>query len=108
MSIVVSMLDGGATKIDESELDTFRALIRGEVLTPADEGYEDRPIYNAMHRARPALKVRASGTADVVDAVRFARQRNMLVAVRGGGHSVAGLSNCDGGIVIDLTKMRAV
>ena len=66
------------------------------------------PIYNAMHDRRPALKVRPTGTADVVDTVNFARQRNLLVAVRGGGHSVAGLSSCDGGIVIDLTRMRAV
>ena len=86
----------------------LRAGIRGDVLTPADDGFDANPIYNAMHNRRPALKVRATGTADVVDTVNFARQRNLLVAVRGGGHSVAGLSSCDGGIVIDLTRMRAV
>ena len=78
------------------------------MLTPADDGYDANPIYNAMHDRRPALKVRPTGTADVVDTVNFARERNLVVAVRGGGHSVAGLSSCDGGIVIDLTRMRAV
>src|SRR5688500_2661006 len=82
--------------------------IRGDVLKPEDPRYEERPIYNAMHRRRPALIVRCTGTADVVDAVKFARQQNLLVAVRGGGHSVAGHSSCDNGVVIDLTRMRGV
>src|SRR5688500_12224792 len=82
--------------------------IRGDVLKPEDPRYEERPIYNAMHRRRPALIVRCTGTADVVDAVKFARQQNLLVAVRGGGHSVAGHSSCENGIVIDLTRMRGV
>jgi FAD/FMN-containing dehydrogenase len=77
-------------------------------LTPGDPGYADRPIFNAMHDRRPALIVRCTGTADVVDAVKFAREHGLLVAVRGGGHSVAGHSSCDGGMVIDLTRMRAV
>src|SRR6185436_14035627 len=75
---------------------------------PADAGYGERPIYNAMHDRRPALIVRCTGTADVVDAIKFARQHNLLVAVRGGGHSVAGHSSCEDGIVIDLTRMRGV
>jgi FAD/FMN-containing dehydrogenase len=108
MAIVVSTLDGAETKIEADELDELRAQVRGDVLTPADDGFDANPIYNAMHNRRPALKVRATGTADVVDIVNFARQRNLLVAVRGGGHSVAGLSSVDGGVVIDLTRMRAV
>jgi FAD/FMN-containing dehydrogenase len=108
MTILISALDGGETKVGDEELEQLRGSLRGDVLTPADDGYDDNPIYNAMHNRRPALKVRPSGTADVVDTVNFARERNLLVAVRGGGHSVAGLSSCDGGIVIDLTRMRAV
>ena len=108
MAIMVSALGGGESKVEDDELEQFRAAIRGDVLTPTDDGYDANPIYNAMHHKRPALKVRATGTADVVDTVNFARQRNLLVAVRGGGHSVAGLSSCDGGIVIDLTRMRGV
>jgi FAD/FMN-containing dehydrogenase len=61
-----------------------------------------------MHRRTPALIVRCAGTADVVHAVNFARRHDLLVAVRGGGHSVAGHSSCDGGVVVDLTPMRAV
>jgi FAD/FMN-containing dehydrogenase len=61
-----------------------------------------------MHRRRPALLIRCNGTADVVDAVKFARGPRLLVAVRGGGHSIAGHSGCDGGVVIDLTRMRGV
>ena len=85
-----------------------RTTMRGDVLKPGDPGYGDKPIFNAMHQRHPALIVRCAGTADVVDAVRFARQHGLLVAVRGGGHSVAGHSSCDGGMVIDLTRMRGV
>ena len=108
MTTVVSTLDGGQTKVEDDELDELRTRLRGDVLTAGDDGFDSNPIYNNMHGRRPALKVRATGTADVVDAVNFARERNLLVAVRGGGHSVAGLSSCDGGVVIDLTRMRAV
>ena len=108
MTILISTLEGGETKVGDDELEQLRAGLRGDVLTPADDGYDANPIYNAMHNRRPALKVRPTGTADVVDAVNFARERNLVVAVRGGGHSVAGLSSCDGGMVIDLTRMRAV
>ena len=108
MTLAVSTLDGDTTKVEDDELEELRAQLRGDVLTPADDGFDANPIYNAMHNRRPALKVRATGTADVIDAVNFARQRNLLVAVRGGGHSVAGLSSCDGGVVIDLTRMGAV
>jgi FAD/FMN-containing dehydrogenase len=108
MAIVTSTLGGADTTIGDDELEELRAQVRGDVLTPADDDFDANPIYNAMHSRRPALKVRATGTADVVDTVNFARERSLLVAVRGGGHSVAGLSSCDGGIVIDLTRMRAV
>jgi len=108
MTRLVSTLEGGEAKIEDDELEAFSTGIRGDVLTPEDDGFDANPIYNVMHKRRPALKVRASGTADVVDTVNFARERNLLVAVRGGGHSVAGLSTCDNGIVIDLTRMRAV
>jgi hypothetical protein len=105
---VIATLDGGRVRIDDDVLGKFRAQIRGDVLTPADPGYTDKPVFNAMHSRRPALLVRCTGTADIVDAVCFAREHELLVAVRGGGHSVAGHSSCDGGMVIDLTRMRAV
>jgi FAD/FMN-containing dehydrogenase len=108
MTILVTTRTGGEAKVEDEELDQLRTAIRGDVLTQGDEGFDANPIYNAMHQRRPAVKVRATGTADVAETVRFARQRDLLVAVRGGGHSVAGLSSCDGGIVIDLTRMRGV
>jgi hypothetical protein len=94
--------------VDESAIDQLTTSIRGDVLKPGDPRYVEKPVFNAMHQRRPALIVRCTGTADVVDAVKFARQHNLLVAVRGGGHSVAGHSSCDNGVVIDLTRMRGV
>ena len=108
MAISIATVDGGQTSIDESVLEQVATSIRGDVLKPTDRGYGEKPVFNAMHQRRPALIVRCTGTADVVDAVKFARQHNLLVAVRGGGHSVAGHSSCDNGIVIDLTRMRGV
>jgi len=104
----IATLTGGRVDVDEAALAGLRATIRGNVLKPGEPGYSDHPIYNAMHRRQPALIIRCTGTADVVDAVQFARQHELLVAVRGGGHSVAGHSSCDGGLVIDLTRMRGV
>ena len=108
MATEIVTLHGGRTSVNDAALEQFRMTIRGEVLKPGDPGYSDKPIFNAMHQRRPALIVRCAGTADVVDAVKFARQHDLLVAVRGGGHSVAGHSSCDGGMVVDLTRMRGV
>ena len=77
MTILISTLEGGETKVGDDELEQLRAGLRGDVLTPADDGFDANPIYNAMHNRRPALKVRPTGTADVVDAVNFARERNL-------------------------------
>jgi FAD binding domain-containing protein/berberine-like enzyme len=108
VSISIATVDGQRTSIDESTIAQFTTSFRGDVLKPGDARYGEKPVYNAMHQRRPALIIRCTGTADVVDAVKFARQHNLLVAVRGGGHSVAGHSSCDNGVVIDLTRMRGV
>jgi FAD/FMN-containing dehydrogenase len=108
MATSVMTRDGVRTSIDDAALEQLRTSIRGDLLKPGDPGYGDKPIYNAMHRHRPAFIVRCTGTADVADAVKFAHSHGLLVAVRGGGHSVAGHSSCDGGMVIDLTRMRGV
>ena len=105
MASTVSTIEG----ISEEALGEFRMQLRGQALTPADPGYgEVRPPFNAMHRDRPSLVVLCAGTADVVDAVGFARQHGVEVTVRGGGHSIAGLSASDGGLVIDLAPMNGV
>jgi FAD/FMN-containing dehydrogenase len=97
----------GSTTVDPEALAELRMTIRGQVLTPDDPGYADVPApYNAMYPGHPAVVVRASGTADVIDAVKFARTQNLLLAIRAGGHSVAGLSSIDGGMLLDLSLMN--
>ncbi|MDP9182403.1 MAG: FAD-binding oxidoreductase [Actinomycetota bacterium] len=109
MPASVVTLKGTTTTIDDEALTELRMAIRGDVLTPDDAGYESvRPAYNAMHPGRPGIVVRASGAADVIDAIAFARDKGLLVAVRGGGHSVAGLSSVDGGMLLDLERMNGV
>jgi hypothetical protein len=81
----------------------------GELIAPDHPGYDDaRAVWNGTVDRRPRLIARCTGAADVASAVRFARDRDVEIAVRGGGHNVAGTAVCDGGIVIDLSAMRAV
>jgi len=90
-------------------LSTFRESFGGEIVLPGDSGYDEaRAVWNGMADRRPAFVVRPAGVDDVVSALRFAREEELLVAVRCGGHSIPGLSTCDDGIVIDLSRMRSV
>ena len=83
--------------------------LRGEVIRPGDHDYDSaRALWNGMHDRHPQLIVRCAGPADVIAAIRFARRQSLEVAVRGGGHSIAGFSGVDGGVVIDLSPMRGV
>ena len=89
--------------------DALRAQIAGSVLSPSDAAYEDaRRVHNGLIDRRPALVACCHGTADVQAAVRFGRERGLEIAVRGGGHNVAGNAVCDGGLMIDLSAMRGV
>jgi len=93
----------------DQALEELQAQLRGVALGSSDPGLADvREVFNAMHTGRPGVAVSCSGTADVVDAVNFAREQGLTVAVRGGGHSIAGLSAIDGGMLIDLASMRGV
>ena len=96
--------------LGEATVQELRDTVRGEVFTPADDGYlEATYAWNGMHYGRrPALVVRCRGAADVMVAVGFARSHDLDVAVRGGGHSLPGFSTCDGGIIIDLGPMSGV
>ena len=95
--------------VNERRLEAFSANIRGTVLRPGGEVYEQaRGIWNAMIDRRPALIVRCSGAADVVDCVNFARDNGLPLSVRGGGHNIAGTAVCDGGMMIDLSALRTV
>src|SRR3954463_13666232 len=85
------------------------AELRGSVICPGDPSYDDaRALWNAAHDKHPSLIVQCAGPADVAAALRFARSEKLEVAVRGGGHSIAGFSGVDGGVVIDLSLMRGV
>ncbi len=100
---------GTGTVLEDTAVEAFKASLRGKLLTPDAAGYDEaRTIWNAMIDRRPALIVRCAGNADVLRAVEFARRNELLVAVRGGGHNIAGNAVCDGGLMIDLSLMKSV
>lgn len=93
----------------QGALASLRDSLQGAVLLPGASGYDEaRTVWNAMIDRRPALIVRARGRADVMQAVRFAREQALEIAVRGGGHNVAGHAVCEGGLMLDLSAMTAV
>lgn len=95
--------------LTRQKINDFRAAVRGVVIERGEHDYDQvRRIWNAMIDRRPALIVRCSGTADVLQAVRFARQNQLLTSVRGAGHNIAGKSIHDGAFLIDLSTMRTV
>src|SRR3954449_6893944 len=95
--------------LGEATLAEYEAGLSGRMIRPEDWGYDEaRAIWNGAHDQHPAMIVRCAGVADVMRAVDFARSEDLIVAVRGGGHSIPGFSSCDGGIVIDLSAMKAV
>ncbi|MCD2192956.1 FAD-binding oxidoreductase [Actinomycetospora endophytica] len=110
MTVTAIRPDGSREQLGAAVLEDLRAHLRGPVTAPdgADATTEPRVAWNAMHTERPSISTRCTGTADVVDAVGFAREHGLLVGVRGGGHSVAGLSSVADGMLIDLSLMRGV
>ena len=109
MATTAATLSGDRVSLPDDALTEFEAQLRGPALESSDPGLAQvRAPFNAMHAGTPALTIECSGTADVIDAVRFARERGLAVAVRGGGHSIAGLSTIDGGVLIDLAGMNGV
>jgi len=102
-------ITGGVTVLREDDLAGLRAAVLGEVLSSGDPEYDQaRSLWNRMHDKRPALIVRCAGAADVVSAVNFARVHRLAVAVRGGGHNVSGSGGCDGGIMLDMSRMKGI
>lgn len=105
----IRSFDGGDLELRDEAVSALRGGLRGTLLTPADPGYEDsRTVWNAMIQRRPALVSRCLGVADVAACVRFAREHRILLAIKSGGHNIAGLAVCDGGLQIDLSAMRGV
>lgn len=95
--------------VAEAAVQDLKRRLRGEVVRPGDDGYDAaRKVWNAMIDKRPALIARCAGAGDVVRSVQFAREHGLVVAVRGGGHNVAGNCVCDGGLMIDLSPMKGM
>src|SRR5579864_6721528 len=95
--------------IPESAIQQLKSSLRGQTFSPGDPGYDEaRTIPNAMIDRRPAIIARCAGAADVVACVRIAREHDILVSVRGGGHSIAGKAVCDGGLMIDMSGMKGI
>ncbi|ELZ07102.1 FAD linked oxidase domain protein [Natrinema thermotolerans DSM 11552] len=97
------------TPVDDGAIDGFSEGLHGELLRPGDPNYDEtRAIWNGMIDRRPALILRAMGVSDVIAAVNFARDHDVVLAVRGGGHNIAGNAVCDDGLMLDLSVMRSV
>ncbi|HYS68200.1 MAG TPA: FAD-binding oxidoreductase [Paraburkholderia sp.] len=95
--------------VSSSAIDELKTAVRGELLLPDDAGFnEARSIWNAMIDKRPAMILRCAGVADVRRGVAFARDNNLPLAMRGGGHNIAGSALCDDGLVLDLSPMKSV
>jgi FAD/FMN-containing dehydrogenase len=98
-----------AARLDDTAVQDLASRLRGELIRPGDAGYEEaRKLYNGMIDKRPALIARCVDVADVIGAVNFAREHTLTLAVRGGGHNGAGLAGCDGGLVIELSRMKGI
>ncbi len=109
VDLSIATTSGSDTLLNEAAVEDFKAGLRGNLLFPGEDGYDDaRTVWNAMIDRKPGLIVRCAGVADVIDSVNLARSNNLLVAVRGGGHNVAGYGVCEGGILIDLSPMKGL
>jgi hypothetical protein len=102
-------MENATAVLDKEIIGTLKNQMRGEVILPSDASYDDsRKVYNGMIDKYPAIIARCTDTADVIQAVNFGREHNLLVAVRGGGHNVGGLGICNDGLVIDLSGIKYV
>ena len=109
-SQVAAVSSGGKpVMLTGTEVKELRAALRGKLLLAQDAGYyQARRVWNGSIDRHPALIVRCESRDDIVHAVQFASAHSMLTAVKGGGHSISGQSTCEGGLMIDLSPMRAI
>jgi FAD/FMN-containing dehydrogenase len=108
-NVTVKTGDGKTVALSQEIIDGLRGGLRGALCLPGEPGYDTaRTIWNAMIDRRPALIVRAAGAADVIRTVNLAREHGLMLAVRGGGHNIAGNAVCDGGLMLDLSPMKSV
>lgn len=102
-------LSSGTVPVSDSDIGALRGALRGSVLLPGEPGYDAaRAIWNAMIDRHPGMIVQALGAVDVIQAVNFACEHGVALAVRGGGHNIAGNAVCEGGVMLDLSRMRSV
>ncbi len=93
--------------LNEAAISDFRAMLRGQLIAPGDPAYDEAcRVYNGMIHKKPRLIARCTDVADVISSVNFARENDLLVAIRGGGHNAGGLGMCDDGLVIDLSPIK--
>jgi FAD/FMN-containing dehydrogenase len=97
------------TTLIEETVDALRQRLRGPLLLPGDEGFEEATLlWNGMIDKTPALVVQPTGTADIVASVNFARDQRLALSVRGGGHNIGGTALADGGLTLDMSRLRGV
>jgi FAD/FMN-containing dehydrogenase len=107
--ISLSTLAGDKITLKSSAVEAFAVGLRGRVYSPSDAPYDElRRLFNGIFDSRPGLIVQCAGVSDVIKCVNFVRQRNLLVTIRGAGHHVSGFASCDGGLMIDLSRMKSV
>ena len=101
--------DGGDKILESAAVEKFADGLRGRLVQPGEGGYDEaRRVWNGMIDRHPALIARCAGPADVMAAVRFARDHRLLVSVKGGGHNITGNAVCEGGLMLDLSGMKSV
>ena len=109
LPLLAKTLNGRDIELTQDVLDSLKMRLKGPLLLPDAAGYEEsRSLWNAMIDRRPAAVVRCLGTKDVIECVRFAREHNLLLSIKGGGHNIAGLAVADGALMLDLSLMRGV
>ncbi|MEP7326439.1 MAG: FAD-binding oxidoreductase [Gemmatimonadota bacterium] len=102
-------LEGREIDLPQDAIDGLKLRLRGPLLVPGDAGFEEsRTVWNSMIDRKPALVLRCQGTADVIAGVRFAREHQLLLSIKGGGHNIAGLATGDGALMLDMSLMRGV
>jgi len=108
-TVTATTREGAPIELRPEAIEAFRCALRGPLLLPGAAGYDEaRAVWNAMIDRRPALIARCLGVADVVAGVHFAREHGVPLTLKGGGHNIAGLAVCDGGLTLDLSLMRGV
>lgn len=107
--MLAKTMEGREIDLNPDTLNSLKTRVRGPVFVAGDAGYEEsRTVWNAMIDRRPAIVVRCLGVADVIASVRFARENDLLICIKGGGHNIAGLATADGALMLDMSLMRGV